>query len=228
MNLIPWYHKSSAFNSTHTLWDQIRQYCSREISYPSDALNAFLDILNHYNSETSKKWGYSRSHIICIPVVQSSDSVDVYLLWNHPYPAKRRPGFPSWSWVGWKGEVLHRRGAIKLNPPRQGEQRSVPEQTCQIQVGEQGQSKMRLSKFVQSRLAGLHEGLSPSLEPRRLWNSGSVIPLEIRDIELPEADVGRASHHAVPEILLASNSKSASMLAWQTSIFVKSTTYTRR
>lgn len=192
MNLIPRYDKSSTFNTTHTLWGQIRQYCSRDLSYPSNALNAFLGILNHYHSETSKKWGYSRSYITGIPVVQSRDSVDVYLLWNHPYPAKRRPEFPSWSWVGWEGEVLHRRDAIKLNPPRHSEKPSVSERPWQIQMGEQGQSKTRLSKFVENRLAGLHEGLPPSLEPRRLWISGSVIPFD------------------VPGILLASNSKSAS------------------
>jgi hypothetical protein len=27
------------------------------------------------------------------------------LLWRHHGPARRRLGFPSWSWAGWEGRV---------------------------------------------------------------------------------------------------------------------------
>ena len=73
----------------------------RQLSYDSDALSAFLGIL--HSLEESREpirhlWGLL---LWKIPFY----AVRVTLNWYHQSPSKRRPNFPSWSWIVWDGPV---------------------------------------------------------------------------------------------------------------------------
>jgi len=73
------------------------RYNSRQLTKDSDALNAMAGILRHIsidlNSETLEG----------LP----TRSFDLSLLfWHQPGPVRRRPEFPSWSWVGWAGYTV--------------------------------------------------------------------------------------------------------------------------
>ncbi|KAI6084285.1 heterokaryon incompatibility protein-domain-containing protein [Hypoxylon rubiginosum] len=82
------------------LLNQISEYTRRELSYETDSLDAFKGVLASY--ETNKK--IPINHLWGIPVQGESKS-SLSLLWYHKNVATRRPGFPSWSWAGWAGEV---------------------------------------------------------------------------------------------------------------------------
>lgn len=162
------------------LFYQIEEYSNRDLSNPKDALNALLGVLNHYHSDNSKTFRQNRqiSHLLGIPVIQYRDSLDVYLLWKHFFPAKRRPGFPSWSWTGWEGRVSLIAGDvnIKLDPKS-----PVSSRPCTIAVEEQeDQKRTTIADFVRIRLAELRENVFPSFEPKRLWISCLAASVEIR------------------------------------------------
>jgi hypothetical protein len=68
----------------------------RALSHPSDSLNVCLGILRA--TQTYHIWG--------VPITYFSwRHAGIAICWHHKIMAKRRHGFPSWSWVGWKGGV---------------------------------------------------------------------------------------------------------------------------
>jgi hypothetical protein len=73
-------------------------YHARKLTKESDSLDAFSGALSSLSTElaTSFCWG--------IPVVYIREA----LLWTTAIhdPRLRRPGFPSWSWVGWRATPL--------------------------------------------------------------------------------------------------------------------------
>jgi hypothetical protein len=85
----------------------ISLYTIRDLGDESDSLNAFLGILDHFQSSVPPI-----HHHYGIPF-QPSDSGDIKrsfiesLLWYHKCTLlpRRRLAFPSWSWAGWKGGV---------------------------------------------------------------------------------------------------------------------------
>lgn len=181
-------------NSLKTLLQQIEQYSRRDLSYPGDALNGFLGVLNHYNSVSSKQEGNGIAHIHGIPVSTYCEfkSLGIFLLWRHEDPANRRYGFPSWSWAGWEGILSYdERPVVEGDSTSHIGELPISDACCKIIVEEQGRVKTALAKFVGARLYGLHQELPSSLEPRRLWVSCTVVPLEIRDVELAERDISR-------------------------------------
>jgi hypothetical protein len=76
----------------------VGEYSLRELSYQSDALNAFTGIGNAIASSMA------HTRMFCgIPAVV----FDWAILWRSQSSSlKRRSGFASWSWVGWQGCVL--------------------------------------------------------------------------------------------------------------------------
>ncbi|PMD42787.1 HET-domain-containing protein [Hyaloscypha variabilis F] len=76
----------------------VTDYRSRQLSYQSDALNAFMGALTALGRElnTSFIWG--------LPESAFNDT----LLWRSPIQkaSLRREQFPSWTWLGWKDSVL--------------------------------------------------------------------------------------------------------------------------
>ncbi|KAI0190371.1 heterokaryon incompatibility protein-domain-containing protein [Xylaria flabelliformis] len=101
----------------------VEDYSRRELTYDADVLNAFLGITQRFELRRTKEdpqddlegcQGCQRDQVViqgilCFPYKKR-------LLWNyfchslcwyHPKSvgAKRRPQFPSWTWLGWSGGV---------------------------------------------------------------------------------------------------------------------------
>ncbi|KAI0454907.1 hypothetical protein F5B21DRAFT_223929 [Xylaria acuta] len=121
----PWMYKPyrlAGMNSDNNgigLFDLLEAYSVRELSLPSNALNARLGILQLL-SECKSRPVY---HVCGVPIIcitgseynSNGDStvaarlaLDGFingLCWRLQQPARRRPGFPSWPWTGWQGAV---------------------------------------------------------------------------------------------------------------------------
>ncbi len=83
-------------------FDLVSKYAQRELTYPSDALNAFkgiLSILTDYSNEQFF-WGFAIS------------SFERQLYWWAGKAKVRTPllgqCLPTWSWVDWEGEISFR------------------------------------------------------------------------------------------------------------------------
>ncbi|KAN0094178.1 HET domain containing protein [Hyaloscypha variabilis] len=106
----------------------IRTFTSRNLSYDGDSLNAFLGVAARYSTDSGL------SLLLGMPVwagqfatgkpgLQNTFALSVSS-WTHTAPpvdkdaemyvmkCPRRPQFPSWTWVGWKG-----RANFSANPP---------------------------------------------------------------------------------------------------------------
>ncbi|EMT68965.1 hypothetical protein FOC4_g10005062 [Fusarium odoratissimum] len=81
-------------------------FSERKITYQSDTLNAFLGILNLFQDAFPDSF----RHLWGQPILYNNDNsigdvVVSALNWGIIGPAQRRPDFPSWSWIGWKGKA---------------------------------------------------------------------------------------------------------------------------
>ncbi|SCN64718.1 related to tol protein [Fusarium fujikuroi] len=91
---------------TEGVYSLTGDFSERRITYPSDRLNAFLGILNLFQDAFPESF----RHIWGQPIPYSTDMsvgdvVVSALNWHIVGLAQRRPDFPSWSWVGWKGKA---------------------------------------------------------------------------------------------------------------------------
>ncbi|KAI1119832.1 ankyrin repeat-containing domain protein [Nemania abortiva] len=92
-------------------FDLLKAYSMRELSFPSDTLNAMLGILQLLAERKDRPF----YHVCGVPILcntraeyDSNGALDGFingLCWRLQQPARRRPGFPSWSWTGWQGVV---------------------------------------------------------------------------------------------------------------------------
>lgn len=78
----------------------LREYTKRDLTYSSDAINAFNGILR--SLESSSKCSFHYGLPTCV-----FDWALSFLYMEQPPLGSRRPGFPSWSWAGRKGEVFY-------------------------------------------------------------------------------------------------------------------------
>lgn len=83
-------------------WPDLEQYFSlvggynaRNLTFESDALNAFAAII------TAMSKSFPGGFHFGLPMFL----FDIGMLWSSSSSLKRRSGFPSWSWLGWAGEV---------------------------------------------------------------------------------------------------------------------------
>jgi hypothetical protein len=90
------------YNVQMVPWPDLNQYCdlvqgynSRELTRETDAQNAFTAILDIYGSSFPSEIFFG------IPEL----CFDICLLWQHYDILKRRKAFPSWSWLGWQGNI---------------------------------------------------------------------------------------------------------------------------
>jgi len=106
------------------IFDRIAEYGQRELTHESDALNGFMGVLRafeHFEYPVYHYWGVPIIPPIATgkgksPVRIQRSSLDGFILglcWTWGQSIKflnddprRRPGFPSWSWVGWTGSIL--------------------------------------------------------------------------------------------------------------------------
>jgi hypothetical protein len=97
------------------LFKHINAYISRDMRYEDDFLHGFMGILQWFSKEY-KNSAHVTGLILLrdIPITTSSspftmsEKFAVSLAWHAEAAAKRRCGFPSWSWMGWhlKGTVI--------------------------------------------------------------------------------------------------------------------------
>lgn len=95
-------------DSVRMVLNHLNEYNARELTYDTDALNAFLGVLRAYEKRPTPTSKPLIIHIYGVPI----DALDDWpkcaaegLSWNvyQWKKVERRNGFPSWSWVGWKG-----------------------------------------------------------------------------------------------------------------------------
>jgi len=100
------------------VFDLLAEYTTRRLTYQADVLNAMLGIFQMLASRERDPM----YHICGVPVLPQDDMKKDNdtswqplvgfingLAWLSKRPAKRRPGFPSWSWTGWEGGVVRGR-----------------------------------------------------------------------------------------------------------------------
>ncbi|APA13169.1 hypothetical protein SS1G_14072 [Sclerotinia sclerotiorum 1980 UF-70] len=73
----------------------VETYTARNLTYPSDIINALAGVLNTQGNAMDCDIFYG------LP----SAMFDLALLWQPCGKVTRREGFPSWSWAGWQGQV---------------------------------------------------------------------------------------------------------------------------
>ncbi|KAI1401712.1 heterokaryon incompatibility protein-domain-containing protein [Hypoxylon fuscum] len=96
----------SEMKQVREIWMTIAEYLERDLTHDSDALNAMLGILAHFEDEFPDGF----RHIWGLPVFLQAEKslgeiLSPALLWKPERPARRRAGFPSWSWTGWDGPI---------------------------------------------------------------------------------------------------------------------------
>jgi hypothetical protein len=91
----------------------VSEYYSRNLSYPSDALNAMEGIFKSFREQPAKRAVYNISGIPIIPsaAVKFNNAPPTLpfltnLFWHHTQPGIRRSSFPSWSWSGWQSGTI--------------------------------------------------------------------------------------------------------------------------
>lgn len=107
--------------------DVISEYTSRSLTHETDTLNALLGIFNAFgNNCSSQRTSSSKPtpnpstrrssaqmyHLWGLPILSCAalgfgdspvdQSFCAMLAWRSNSPSSRSPGFPSWSWTGWK------------------------------------------------------------------------------------------------------------------------------
>lgn len=108
----------------------IAAYSSRHLSYSSDAMNACLGLFNSmasYKDPIYHLWG--------LPIQSGSTRITrnfINLFWQQDAPSIRRQGFPSWSWVGWKGPISLKSGSVTLSVPHQIQHQVAPGKLASI------------------------------------------------------------------------------------------------
>lgn len=78
-------------------WDLVGAYTKRTLTFEADAPRAFTAILDVMSRSFPGgfHWGVPAFYF------------DLGLCWRSDLPLRRRDGLPSWSWLGWKGEIEH-------------------------------------------------------------------------------------------------------------------------
>ncbi|KAI1744735.1 heterokaryon incompatibility protein-domain-containing protein [Xylaria scruposa] len=84
----------------------VEDYSRRELTYDADVLNAFLGIIQRFESIQAKEASKELQGAL-VAFGLSWNFFCHSLCWYHheSASAKRRPQFPSWTWLGWSGGV---------------------------------------------------------------------------------------------------------------------------
>jgi hypothetical protein len=104
-----------------TLLQYLEEYSKRELTYPSDALNAFLGVLRAFEKQESPVrhyWGVPILRTLSSPASEPVSALQGFLrglCWSSSEATTtRRSHFPSWSWTGWdcsgRGVIYHSAG----------------------------------------------------------------------------------------------------------------------
>ncbi|KAK4242582.1 hypothetical protein C8A03DRAFT_29175 [Achaetomium macrosporum] len=83
---------------------RLHEYVSRQLTFDSDALSAVLGIFQPYQArQVYHLWGLPFLADNALGNVERNFAMALGWYTGHPEYAERRSGFPTWSWVGWKG-----------------------------------------------------------------------------------------------------------------------------
>ena len=90
----------------------VKNYSRKALTYDSDALNAISAILAKLQESQIYPDGFHWG----LPL----DQFEGGLTWSCSSDLIRREGFPSWSWLGWKGHINFEDGCLRTNatPPQ--------------------------------------------------------------------------------------------------------------
>lgn len=90
------------------IWLSIDKYAGLTLGNTQDILDAFLGVLNYYEEVAYPRLSLHARNVAGLPMqtapcgTQSWPSeLFIALGWPCDMPARRRDGFPSWSWIGW-------------------------------------------------------------------------------------------------------------------------------
>ncbi|OTA55069.1 HET-domain-containing protein [Hypoxylon sp. EC38] len=148
------------------IWrDWLEEYSRRALTYEEDAMNALLGILRYIKRDknTTHAWGIP-IHMI----FRKGNYVRMEIDWKHEKPAKRRKGFPSWSYVSWDG-------------PMKMVHADYSKDFFEVSLGDKENPILHIGQsFFQSVLKDI------DIEHRYLHLTGHVVTLSLTHIELPE------------------------------------------
>jgi hypothetical protein len=90
------------FSITLSAWPDLYGYCElvtmysrRKLSFSDDVLNAFSAVIQCFSRSFQGGFFFGLPEFF----------FDMALTWNPSHTLSRRYGFPTWSWLGWEGEV---------------------------------------------------------------------------------------------------------------------------
>ena len=75
----------------------VMAYSPRALTLPADAHNAIAGVLSRMTRSMNMNF---------VGGLPEGDFINA-LLWDFEWAGSRRPHFPSWSWLGWKGAILY-------------------------------------------------------------------------------------------------------------------------
>ncbi|KAK3402767.1 heterokaryon incompatibility protein-domain-containing protein [Sordaria brevicollis] len=117
----------AAISLSYTVWERIREFVERKLSFDRDALDAISGILNMYRSMSAPSNGsrlfvrfapvssesFGKTWVLASSLLWRSSWLDSAFGWqknelsSEKLDRPRRKGFPSWTWVGWKSTSQH-------------------------------------------------------------------------------------------------------------------------
>jgi hypothetical protein len=96
------------------IFEHLAKYTKRDLSYPGDILNGMIGIFAAFEHTYETFLHYGGVPIVpditatedsCTRESTRVEQFTTGLCWKLDDPSPRRPGFPSWSWTGWHGNV---------------------------------------------------------------------------------------------------------------------------
>lgn len=96
----------------------VRQYTKRTLTFDSDILNAFTGIAHQLSASNLLTYNFAGlPYVPWVDAVSREKLVSLALSCEivlEEGESERRPGFPSWTWAGWKGVAywFHRPGEL--------------------------------------------------------------------------------------------------------------------
>lgn len=127
---------------TKYLQNRIYEFAQRQFTFDSDALDAFRGILALVEELPKPMYHFSGIPLFsrqCFADPDGETAVRILgrgLSWHFRSPMIRRPGFPSWTWVGWKSSSSNTTSAVTSS----GCFRIIDHpESCQFRLGASGE-----------------------------------------------------------------------------------------
>ncbi|KAI0847401.1 HET-domain-containing protein [Daldinia vernicosa] len=170
----PWSIDEDNISIVHQV---IMEYSRRQLGYPADALRAMSGVIQLLELKG----------IVFIWGVAIYERVPM-IYWYHNHPTKRRPNFPSWSFLGWDGPIEVRRYMTRRE--------EVP---FKVSLGDRENLIFDINLIAATKLKGLGENA-----PRYLHLTGFVVDLPLENIQQtePVQNLGRKIiyHHTAVSV----------------------------